>query len=89
MDQFKYLNMSAKDLSLYDAQQQAVNTANSLPKVSTGRAASDGCAHCCSPLFAGRKCKNCGKVHWDDELHNAAANSAGACASPGSEATES
>lgn len=32
-----------------------------------GDTARDGCDYCRNPLFAGRKCKNCGKVHWEDE----------------------
>ena len=35
-----------------------------------------GCNHCNSPLFLGRKCKNCGKVYWEDEAEAQAVSSA-------------
>lgn len=36
-------------------------------KLGYGDTASDGCDYCNNPLFAGRRCKNCGKVHRDAE----------------------
>lgn len=46
------------------------NCTENTMKSDTGETEPDGCDHCRNPLFAGRKCKNCGKVHWADELPN-------------------